>query len=86
MSTHNHDSAVSKQLRLMGQRITWVLVALGLVLVVLEFIVHRHGEIDLEDLPLFPAIYGFVAFVLIVFVGIGLRKLIMRGEDYYGDQ
>ena len=33
-----------------------MLLAIGAVLVVLEFIVHRHGEIALEDLPLFPVL------------------------------
>ena len=45
--------------------------------------VPRHGEIVLEDLPLFPAIYGFAASVFIVVVGIGLRHLLMRKGDYY---
>jgi len=33
----------------------------------------------------FPALYGFAAFIMIVIVGIGLRKIVMRGEDYYDD-
>ena len=77
------NTAITKQLRAMGNMMTYGLVAVGAVLIVLEFIVHRHGEVAAEDLPLFPAIYGFVAFVIIVFIGIGLRKLVMRSEDYY---
>ena len=49
------NSEEARKLKAMGQWATRVLLAIGAVLVVLEFIVHRHGEIALEDLPLFPA-------------------------------
>jgi len=75
----------SIRLKEMGAWMTLILFALGVVLVVLEFVVHRHGETEYENLPLFPAVYGFLAFVLVVLGGIILRKLIMRREDYYGD-
>lgn len=32
------------------------------------------------------AIYGFVACVLLVLLGIVLRRLVMRGESYYRDE
>ena len=48
------NSEEARKLSAMGQWATRVLLAIGAVLVVLEFIVHRHGEITLEDLPLFP--------------------------------
>lgn len=53
------------------------------LLVAADFIVHRHTKIMLESLPAFYAIFGFVAFVLLVIGSIALRKLIMRKEDYY---
>lgn len=71
------------KLKKMGNYASVALVAIGLVLIVLEFFIHRHGEIALEDLPIFPVVYGFVASVFIVVVGIGLRMILMRGEDYY---
>ena len=70
----------------MGQWATRVLLAIGAVLVVLEFIVHRHGEIALEDLPLFPAVYAFFVWIFSVVGGIWLRKIAMRPEDYYDDE
>ena len=70
----------------MGQWATRVLLAIGAVLVVLEFIVHRHGEIALEDLQLFPAVYAFFVCIFIVVGGIWLRKIAMRPEDYYDDE
>ena len=72
-------------LRRLGSRFTMGLLALALLLVVLEFILHRHGEVAAEDFPLFPALFGFAAFLLIVQVGKWLRMVIMRDEDYYDD-
>ena len=80
------NSEEEKKLAAMGQWATRVLLAIGAVLVVLEFIVHRHGEIALEDLPLFPAVYAFFVCIFIVFGGIWLRKIAMRPEDYYDDE
>ena len=72
-------------LRRLGSRFTMGLLALALLLVVLEFILHRHGEVAAEDFPLFPALFGFAAFLFIVQVGKWLRMMIMRDEDYYDD-
>ena len=63
-----------------------VLLAFGAVLVLLEFIIHRHGEIAAEDIPLFPAIYAFFICIFIVVGGIYLRRIAMRDEDYYDDE
>ncbi|MGB2001208.1 MAG: hypothetical protein ACPIFQ_08815 [Candidatus Puniceispirillaceae bacterium] len=83
MSGQSEESA---RLALMGKWATRVLLAAGAVLVVLEFVVHRHGEIAAEDIPLFPAVYAFVICVAIVVGGIYLRKIAMRDEDYYDDE
>ena len=53
------------------------------VLLLLDFIVHRHTMHDWEKLPGFYAIFGFVAFVMLVIVSKLMRKLLMRKEDYY---
>lgn len=58
-----------------------ILVAIGLL--GLEFVVHRHGVISIEESFMFPAIFGFLAFLFIVQVGKWLRLMIMRKEDYY---
>ncbi len=83
MSGHSEESA---RLTLMGKWATRVLLAFGAVLVVLEFVVHRHGEIAAEDIPLFPAVYAFFICIFIVVGGIYLRKIAMRDEDYYDDE
>ena len=82
----NANSEEARKLKAMGQWATRLLLAIGAVLVVLEFIVHRHGEIALEDLPLFPAVYAFFVCILIVVGGIWLRKIAMRPENYYDDE
>ena len=82
----NANSEEARKLKAMGQWATRVLLAIGAVLVVLEFIVHRHGEIALEDLPLFLAVYAFFVCIFIVVGGIWLRKIAMRPEDYYDDE
>ena len=76
-------SDLNPRLKTLGHYASIALVVIGVILIGLEFFIHRHGEIDLEDLPIFPAVYGFIASVFIVVVGIGLRHLLMRGEDYY---
>ncbi|MDB2389964.1 hypothetical protein N9X12_01915 [Alphaproteobacteria bacterium] len=79
-------SKVQLDLTRLGSRFTRFLLVIALILLVLEFIVHRHGETHLEESFMFPAIYGFIAFVFIVEIGKILRRLIMRDESYYEDQ
>ncbi len=79
-------SSSHSALQRLGNRFTLVLVIVAVSLVILEFVIHRHGEIAAEDFPIFPAIYGFLAFLFIVQGGIWLRKIAMRPEDYYDDE
>ena len=65
------------------QRLLKVFYVICALLFVADFVVHRHTKIALEEFPAFYAIFGFVAFVALVIGSIGLRKLIMRKEDYY---
>lgn len=55
------------------------------LLVIADFIVHRHIGLSWEKLPAFYAIYGFLACVLLVIVAKEMRKLVMRKEDYYDE-
>ena len=80
------NSKEAQKLARMGNWATGVLLAIGASLVVLEFMIHRHGEIALEDLPLFPAIFAFFICIFIVVGGILLRKIAMKPEDYYYDE
>ncbi|TKB45458.1 hypothetical protein [Thalassotalea mangrovi] len=53
------------------------------LLVVADFIVHRHIYHDWENIPAFYAIYGFIGCVLLVLIAKAMRKVLMRGDDYY---
>lgn len=55
------------------------------LLLLADFVVHRHTEHPLEVLPGFYPVYGFVGCVLLVIVAKEMRKWLMRSEDYYDD-
>lgn len=57
--------------------------AVGIVLVLLDAVVHRHEDIDFAATPAFYAAYGFFACVLLVLVAKVLRRVLKRPEDYY---
>ncbi len=63
-------------------RVFYVLCGL---LVVADFIVHRHIYHDWENIPAFYAIYGFVGCTVLVLIATQMRKVIMRKEDYYDE-
>lgn len=53
------------------------------ILLLLDFVLHRHISHSWEHLPGFYAVYGFVACVLLVLIAKEMRKVLMRKEDYY---
>jgi hypothetical protein len=60
----------------------YVLCGLSLLL---DFVIHRHVDHPWEALWGFYCLYGFGACVLLVLVAKELRKVLMRGEDYYDE-
>jgi membrane protein YdbS with pleckstrin-like domain len=56
------------------------------LLVGMDFVIHRHTEHPWEEMFAFYAVYGFVACVLLVLLAKEMRKLVMRDERYYGDE
>ncbi len=55
-----------------------------LVLIIINFFVHKHGHFSWEEWSGFYAAYGFVACVgLVLAAKFILRKIVKRGEDYY---
>lgn len=55
-----------------------------ILLFFLDFSVHKHAHFPWEEWPVFYAIFGFVACVLLVLVSrFILRPLVKRKEDYY---
>ena len=79
----NKGTETAKSLRALGAWATLVLAGLGIALAVLEFVVPREGQTPPEGLPLFPAVFGFVAFLAIVLAAAAHRRLLKRREDYY---
>ena len=71
------------EMQKMGRIFAKALLAIAVILAILEVFLHRHGVAAIEDSFMFPAIFGFFAFVFIVQVGKWLRRMIMRPEDYY---
>ncbi len=55
------------------------------LLVIADFLVHRHIYHSWEKLPAFYALYGFVGCVILVLIAKEMRKFLMRGEDYYDE-
>lgn len=64
--------------------------AAALLIVAIEFFrpfpvdAHAVERVHALDFLASYAVYGFVACVLLVLLGIVLRRLVMRGENYYG--
>lgn len=56
-----------------------------LLLVLAEFVIHRHIVHPWEWIFGFHALYGFVACVVLVLIATQMRRLLMRDEDYYDD-
>ena len=54
-----------------------------LVVVAADFFYEKHGHYSWEEWPGFYALFGFVSCVLLVIAAKGLRKILMRDEDYY---
>lgn len=67
------------------RRIRIALYAVCAVLVIAEFLIHRHAYNAVEAVPVFYAAWGFASLLLAVAVAKGLRRLIRRDEDYYDD-
>ncbi|WP_440873797.1 hypothetical protein [Thalassotalea sp. PLHSN55] len=53
------------------------------VLVILDFVIHRHTMHEWDKLWAFYPIYGFVGCVVLVIVASWMRTFLMRREDYY---
>lgn len=67
------------------KRLLWALYSVSGLLFLADFFIDRRTNYDhpWEIVPGFHAIYGFVACVALVLIATQLRKLLMRGEDYY---
>ncbi len=64
-------------------RIVYGLYGLCTVLFLADFLYKKKTYLDLEDLPGFYAIYGFVMCAALVVCARGMRVFLMRDETYY---
>ncbi|MEZ5855954.1 MAG: hypothetical protein R3D67_14870 [Hyphomicrobiaceae bacterium] len=64
-------------------KLWWALLAIAAALTISEFLYEHHPHFDIEHIPEFFELFGFIAFIFIVFAGKFLRTIIMRDEDYY---
>ncbi|PHQ97108.1 MAG: hypothetical protein COB40_05775 [Marinosulfonomonas sp.] len=67
-------------------RIIWILAAASALAFLADFTYEKHGTFEIENLPGFFAVFGFVGFTGLILVARLLRRLIKRPEDYYGDK
>jgi hypothetical protein len=64
-------------------RIVMALVAACIAAVASDFFYHKHADYAFQEWLGFDAVFGFVAYVGLITVAKGIRRLLMRSEDYY---
>lgn len=64
-------------------RLLWGVTIIGVLLLLVDVVYHRHIYHSWEHLWGFYGIFGAVSIVVLVQLAKGLRKLVMRDEDYY---
>ena len=62
-----------------------VFLIIALAVIGLDLVVERHVDHPLERFVGFYGVWGFVSCVFLVLAARVLRRLVMRGEGYYGD-
>ena len=55
----------------------------GLAWVIPDFFLNKHEDVEFAAMLGFYAIFGFFACVALVLTAKGLRRILMRPEDYY---
>ncbi|MGD8513003.1 MAG: hypothetical protein PVG85_03550 [Deltaproteobacteria bacterium] len=66
-----------------AKRLLGFFYAFLVVLLIVDFFVHKHADFPWEDAPGFFAAYGFGSCVLLIFIAKACRIFIKRDEDYY---
>jgi len=69
-----------------ANKIFWGLAVFCGLLFLIDFFYEKHGHFDIEHIPGFYGIYGFVMFTGLILLAKGLRVIIKRPEDYYADK
>jgi len=66
-------------------RLVYVLYAVCAILILLDFLYHKHVNFPFEGWFGFFSWFGFIACVALVLLAKKMRKIVKRDEDYYGD-
>jgi hypothetical protein len=53
------------------------------VLLIVDFFIHKHAEFPWESATDFFAVYGFISCVALIFIAKVLRLFVKRDEEYY---
>ncbi len=64
-------------------RIALVLVALCAALFAADFLYHKHGYLEIEEIVGFYPLFGLLASAALVIVAAALRLVLKRPEDFY---
>jgi hypothetical protein len=64
-------------------KIFWALCGLCAALFLADALYAKHAVFDFEEWFGFFGLFGFIACVFLVLAAKELRKLLLRGEDYY---
>jgi len=64
-------------------RLLWAFTVLGCAVLAVDFFFHRHGYHPWERVWGFYGLFGAVGIIVLVQAAKGLRRLVMRDEDYY---
>ena len=65
------------------KRLLAVFYASLVVLLIVDFFIHKHGDFPWEEATDFFAVYGYVSCVLLIFIAKLMRIFIKRNENYY---
>jgi len=57
--------------------------AVGILLLAGDLLLHKHEDFAFAAWLAFYGVFGFVACVVLVISAKGLRRIVMRAEDYY---
>lgn len=67
-------------------RILATLFGLCAIVLVWDFFVDRKMHHPFEEWPILYPLFGFAGISLLILLAKGLRRLVMRREDYYDDE
>jgi len=66
-----------------GRIIFWCTGGICALLALADLFVHKHVHFGFEGWFTFYGVFGFLSCFVLVMAARGLRKLVMRDEDYY---